>query len=491
MFTHKLHNHLSSNLNWYNRYHRWNYHHHIHWLVLAMYIIGTFSFGYTSLYDVPRVQAAELSATLVSGFMPNSASYTAPPTGSNTSDAVYNIGAGDTVTSYSFTLTCSGPTLASPRWKVYTSSNGSSYSEIDTLDCQGDIPISGGSATIEGVITGSVYYIKLSAIAQSAMLPGTYTVIISDPHLYGTSSDPAPTVAISSPSNNCVGDKHYTRSSSVTVSGSAADTAPGTVSSVTVNGGSATGTTSWSKSGVSLASEGNNTITAIATDNASQASSPASITVYRDTTAPSVSISSPAEGTVTSSSTATISGTASDNSGGSGLSSVSSSTGSSVSGTSSWSTTVNLSSGSNTITITATDCAGNTATQSVGIVYQSGGGGGDTDTVTKSITVVTPNGGENYLTGVGTNAVSTTNITWTTQNISTSEKIKLSYTTNNSTYTTIADNESNDSSYSWTLPSTKSTTVKVKAELTTDASVSDTSNSNFELHSNSAPGVNI
>ena len=105
--------------------------------------------------------------------------------------------------------------------------------------------------------------------------------------------------------------------------------------------------------------------------------------------------------------------------------------------------------------------------------------------------MVIPNGGENYLTGVGTNATSTTNITWTTQNIATSEKIKLSYTVNNSTYTAIADNEGNDGSYSWTLPLTKSATVKVKAELSADTSVFDTSDNNFELHSNSAPGVSI
>ena len=110
-------------------------------------------------------------------------------------------------------------------------------------------------------------------------------------------------------------------------------------------------------------------------DAAGNVSSTASDSITLDTTAPTVSITSPTPDATysTTSSTISLGGSASDST--SGVSSVvwsNSSTGSSgtASGTTSWSVSnINLSEGSNSIMVTATDNAGNTATDSITVTY--------------------------------------------------------------------------------------------------------------------------
>ncbi|MDT7780152.1 MAG: hypothetical protein QOC99_2664 [Acidobacteriota bacterium] len=124
----------------------------------------------------------------------------------------------------------------------------------------------------------------------------------------------APNLFISSPS-----DGTSTQQESVTVSGTASD--PGQyasgVSQVTVNGQAASfdsQTGSWTLAGVAL-TVGPNTISVRAVDNAGNAT-PQSINVMRqpppDTLAPTVSITSPAEGFVSTVETITVTGTAID-----------------------------------------------------------------------------------------------------------------------------------------------------------------------------------
>ncbi len=122
-----------------------------------------------------------------------------------------------------------------------------------------------------------------------------------------------PTVAITSPANNST-----TTSSLITVSGTASDpgTSPSGIAQVTVNNAPATfnvANGTWTIANVALA-PGANTITARATDNAGNLSTPQSITVARqtDTTAPTVAIASPANNSTTEAETITVSGTMSD-----------------------------------------------------------------------------------------------------------------------------------------------------------------------------------
>ena len=169
-------------------------------------------------------------------------------------------------------------------------------------------------------------------------------------------SDIPPTISISSPSS---GDTLTTNT--VTVSGTATDDIGLSRVEVSVNSGSwqlVSGTNSWSTT-VTL-SQGSNTIHARATDNSGKITEK-SVDVISDIP-PTISISSPSSGDTLTTNTVTVSGTATDDIGLSRVEvSVNSGSWQLASGTNSWSTTVTLSQGSNTIYARATDIAGNTA----------------------------------------------------------------------------------------------------------------------------------
>ena len=386
-----------------------------------------------------------------------------------------------------FTVNYTKPTNTNVQFRFRTSIDASTWTSWTAYQT----PVSGSSLDISSLVTsesGGNKYKYFQVETKLTSTDGVSTPSVADYTIAYSTVDSPPTISISSPSTTTCNSqtKAFTNQSSIIVSGTASDTAPGTVSSVTVNSQAATGTTSWSKTGVAL-SEGDNTITAVATDDSSQTAS-ATRTVHRDSSNPSATITTPSGNVSTTDTTYAISGTSTDGSG-SGVSAVSSSTGSSVSGTTSWSTTVNLSVGANTITITSTDCAGNTGTGGVVITRTEEDPEPPTDTCT-SLTVISPNGGESYLVGAGTGAVSSTNITWNKDSCNTGN-VNISYSIDNSNYTSIATNETNDGTYTWSLPSIKSSSVKVKVQHATNTSIQDTSDNNFTIHSNSAPGIGV
>lgn len=93
-----------------------------------------------------------------------------------------------------------------------------------------------------------------------------------------------------------------------------------------------------------------------------------------------------------------------------------------------------------------------------------------------SLTVTAPNGGESWQVGASQT------ITWNSSG--SISDVKIEYSTNSgSSWTTITSSTSNDGSYSWTIPDTKSTTCKVKITDTSDSSIYDASNSNFSITS--------
>lgn len=160
----------------------------------------------------------------------------------------------------------------------------------------------------------------------------------------------APTLTITAPANGYV-----TSAASVTVSGAVSDNVG--VASVTVNGAAATVTNGTFSKSVSL-NAGSNTITVKATDMSGNATT-VTRTVVRDNTGPTLNVSAPSDELVTANASVTVSGTVSD---ANGVSSVT------VNGTAievingSFSKSVTLSAGSNTITVIATDSIGNTTT---------------------------------------------------------------------------------------------------------------------------------
>ncbi len=167
-----------------------------------------------------------------------------------------------------------------------------------------------------------------------------------------------------------------TKTCPLTIGGTAADTAPGTVANVqvTIDGGSpiiATGTTTWTASiPCSSLPNGNHTISVKSFDG-TNFSTPATASVFFDNTVPTVTITAPSP---VNTSTVTASGTATDNDqvvsvqltvNGGPRTAVTITAGASVP----WSQNVTLNPGSNTINVYATDRAGNEGTAVKTVVY--------------------------------------------------------------------------------------------------------------------------
>ncbi|HPG41940.1 MAG TPA: FlgD immunoglobulin-like domain containing protein [bacterium] len=87
-------------------------------------------------------------------------------------------------------------------------------------------------------------------------------------------------------------------------------------------------------------------------------------------------------------------------------------------------------------------------------------------------TLTSPNGGETWYTG------SNQNITW--NSTGNSGNIKIEYTTNGTSWTTIVASTPDDGSHPWTVPDTPSTTCKVKIT-DSDGTPTDQSNNNFTI----------
>jgi len=229
----------------------------------------------------------------------------------------------------------------------------------------------------------------------------------------------APTISITAPTTSTT---YATSSATLNVSGTAADAVGVTqVSWSNDRGGSgvATGTASWSITSITLQG-GANVITVTARDAANNTSTDSLTVTYTaaDTTAPGVSITTPTSvATYTTSTTpVTVGGTASDavgvtqvtwanNRGGSGT----------AIGTTSWSASgITLLGGSNLITITARDAAGNSATDTLTVTYNA------PDTTAPVATITTPTSVSTFTTsttpltvgGTASDAVGVTQVTW-------------------------------------------------------------------------------
>jgi RHS repeat-associated protein len=90
-----------------------------------------------------------------------------------------------------------------------------------------------------------------------------------------------------------------------------------------------------------------------------------------------------------------------------------------------------------------------------------------------AITVITPNGGENWMVG------SIQDITWSTEGVV--GEVKIEYTSDGTNYTEIINSTSNSGSYSWTIPDDVSNDCKVRISESSDGDPSDLSNSTFSI----------
>ena len=320
----------------------------------------------------------------------------------------YNSAGNSGYSSEKCATTLSTPTLSSPSngatlttntvtltWNCVTGASGYAIKVSKTSCGGGDIFNSASTSCQQQLsnLANGVYYWQVQAAATTYPGLSEYSACRYFTVAYAPPDTTPPTVSISSPSNG----QTFT-TATITVSGTASDNVGISKVEVKVGSGSwqlASGTTSWSKS-VSL-SPGSNTIYAKATDTSGNPSSQASVTVnYNppDTTSPTVSISSPSNGQTFTTATITVSGTAWDNV---GVSKVEVKVGSGswqlASGTTSWSKSVSLSPGSNTIYAKATDMSGNPSSQaSVTATYTP------PDTTPPTVSISYPSNGQTFTT---------------------------------------------------------------------------------------------
>jgi hypothetical protein len=274
----------------------------------------------------------------------------------------------------------------------------------------------GASGTASGTATWSTPAISLSLGAN------VLTVLAVD-NAGNTQTDTItvyrdgaiPSVAISSPTSD---PTLSTPSASIALGGTASDDvqvalvtwsrAPGGLT------GSATGTGTWSIASIPLVA-GTNTITVTATDGANQSSNDV-LTVVYDPTNPTVAITTPASDPYNTTTTPVIlAGTAADNVGVTEVIWTNVTTGGSgtASGTTSWNCLAPLTSGSNLITVTAFDDAGNSFSDSITVVY---------DPAAPLISITSPTTGISIATsstpltigGTASDDVGVATVTWTT-----------------------------------------------------------------------------
>jgi endonuclease/exonuclease/phosphatase family metal-dependent hydrolase len=95
------------------------------------------------------------------------------------------------------------------------------------------------------------------------------------------------------------------------------------------------------------------------------------------------------------------------------------------------------------------------------------------DTVPASVTVNSPDGGESWAGG------SSHSITWTATGVT---NVKLEYTLNGSTWTTITSSTSASAgSYTWTVPSSSTSAARVRVSDASNSAVTDMSNAAFTI----------
>jgi Glucodextranase, domain B len=231
--------------------------------------------------------------------------------------------------------------------------NSTFYGSVNTPN--GTITINGNS-----ILTGNV--------ACNALIMNGNAIL----RLLPIDVVPNISLAITSPANDSI-----TNANSITVSGTASSQAG--IASIFVNNqpavyNSASGT--WTISNVAL-SVGNNTITVRAVDNTG-AETTTTITVTRtqppppDTTAPTLTIASPANGSSTQATSTSVSGSVADlGTNASGVASVTVNGSNAAISGGNWNfSNVGLNIGSNTITVRATDVAGNFTTETITVVRQ-------------------------------------------------------------------------------------------------------------------------
>ena len=281
----------------------------------------------------------------------------------------------------------------------------------------------GGSGTATGTSNWSVPAVGLQSgtnvitvtARDAAGNAGTDILTVN----YLAPDTTAPVVTITGPTT---GSSYATSSSTVAISGTGSDDVGVTAVTWSTDRGSsgtASGTTNWSVSSVPLQS-GTNVVTVMARDAAGNSSTDTLTVTYTpaDTSAPAITILGPTTSSTyaTTSNVVTLGGTSSDNMGVTAVTWANDRGGSGFSsGTTNWSVpSVSLQSGSNVITMTAQDAAGNKGTAKLTVTYNV------PDTTAPTVTITGPTSADTYATtsssfsigGTASDNTSVTQVTW-------------------------------------------------------------------------------
>jgi len=281
----------------------------------------------------------------------------------------------------------------------------------------------GGSGTATGTTNWSIPVVGLQVgnnvitvtARDAAGNAGTDILTVT----YTVPDTTVPVVTITGPTT---GSSYSTSSSTMTISGTGSDNVG--VTAVTWNtdrgsSGTASGTTNWTASSVALQG-GANVVTVTARDAAGNLGRATLTVTYTppDTSAPTISILGPTSASSynTTSSVVTLGGTSSDNMGVTAVTWASNRGGSGFSsGTTNWSVpSVSLQGGSNVITMTAQDAAGNKGTAVLTVNYTV------PDTTLPVVTITGPTSADTYATnspsfsigGTASDNVGVTQVTW-------------------------------------------------------------------------------
>jgi len=281
----------------------------------------------------------------------------------------------------------------------------------------------GGSGTATGTTNWSIPVVGLQVgnnvitvtAHDAAGNAGTDILTVT----YTVPDTTVPVVTITGPTT---GSSYSTSSSTMTISGTGSDNVG--VTAVTWNtdrgsSGTASGTTNWTASSVALQG-GANVVTVTARDAAGNLGRATLTVTYTppDTSAPTISILGPTSASSynTTSSVVTLGGTSSDNMGVTAVTWASNRGGSGFSsGTTNWSVpSVSLQGGSNVITMTAQDAAGNKGTAVLTVNYTV------PDTTLPVVTITGPTSADTYATnspsfsigGTASDNVGVTQVTW-------------------------------------------------------------------------------
>ena len=281
----------------------------------------------------------------------------------------------------------------------------------------------GGSGTATGTTNWSVPVIGLQVgsnvitvtARDAAGNVGTDILTVT----YSAPDTTAPVVTITGPTT---GGTYSTASSTVTLAGTGSDNVGVTAVTWSTDRGSsgtASGTTNWTASPVALQS-GANVVTVTARDAAGNLGRATLTVTYTapDTSAPTISILGPTSASSynTTSSVVTLGGTSSDNMGVTAVTWANNRGGNGFSsGTTNWSVpSVQLQGGSNVITMTAQDAAGNKGTAVLTVNYTV------PDSTMPVVTITGPTSADTYATnassfsigGTASDDVGVTQVTW-------------------------------------------------------------------------------